>query len=297
MITITVGQGSPRLHLGRQGENEARRIAFDISAMVAEYGEGIVTLTHKRPRDGEAYPVVLDVDGTTATWTVTSADTAQSGSGEAQLTYTVGGVIAKSVIYGTRVSPSITVGEDVPDPYVEWFERIIQLIEQGSVEGVTYTLSQDAEDPLTLILTSSKGDVQRVTLPAIEGPQGPQGIQGEPGPAYTLTAEDKADIVDDVLDAMSEEVTITTDGGVTQELAAGKVYHFTGDLTALTITLGETTGLAQYHFDFLSGATAPTVTIPASVTMPDSFSVEANTRVEVDILNGYGVAQSWAVSE
>lgn len=93
------------------------------------------------------------------------------------------------------------------------------------------------------------------------------------------------------------EVTVATDGAVTQALEAGKWYHFTGALTGLTITLtapasGE---LAQYHFDFTSGATAPTLTMPDSVVMPEGFSVEANKRYEVDILNNYGVAQSWEV--
>lgn len=94
------------------------------------------------------------------------------------------------------------------------------------------------------------------------------------------------------------EVTVATAGAVTQALAAGAVYHFTGALTSLTVTLttpasGE---LAQYHFDFTSGATAPTVTIPNTVTMPSSFSVEANKRYEVDILNNYGAVMTWAIS-
>lgn len=93
------------------------------------------------------------------------------------------------------------------------------------------------------------------------------------------------------------EVTVATDGAVSQTLEAGKWYHFTGALTSLTITLtapasGE---LAQYHFDFASGATAPTLTMPDSVVMPEGFSVEANKRYEVDVLNNYGVAQSWEV--
>lgn len=93
------------------------------------------------------------------------------------------------------------------------------------------------------------------------------------------------------------EVTVATDGAVNQALEAGKWYHFTGALTGLTITLtapasGE---LAQYHFDFTSGATAPTLTMPDSVVMPEGFSVEANKRYEVDVLNNYGVAQSWEV--
>ena len=94
------------------------------------------------------------------------------------------------------------------------------------------------------------------------------------------------------------EVTVATGGAVTQALEAGKWYHFTGALTGLTITLtapasGE---LAQYHFDFTTGATAPTLTMPDSVVMPEGFSVEANKRYEVDILNNYGAVMAWAIS-
>lgn len=93
------------------------------------------------------------------------------------------------------------------------------------------------------------------------------------------------------------EVTVSTAGDVTQALDAGKIYHFTGALTALTLTLNAAAaGQQQYHLDFVSGATAPTVTIPATVTMPDGWTVEANTRYELDILDGYGVAQSWEVT-
>lgn len=94
----------------------------------------------------------------------------------------------------------------------------------------------------------------------------------------------------------ADEVTVSTTGSVSQALDAGKMYHFTGSLTALTITLNAASGIAQYHFDFTSGSTAPTVTLPNTVKMPDGFTVEANKRYEIDILNNYGVVQSWATS-
>ncbi len=91
------------------------------------------------------------------------------------------------------------------------------------------------------------------------------------------------------------EFTVSTAGAVTQALDAGKIYHFTGALTALTITLNAPASgqIAEYHFDFLSGATAPTLTMPNTVTMPDSFAVETNTRYEVDVLNNYGAVIAW----
>lgn len=93
------------------------------------------------------------------------------------------------------------------------------------------------------------------------------------------------------------EITITDSGAVTQELQANVAYHFTSDaLTSLTITLAATSDIAQYHFDFISPSTAVTLTLPSTVVMPANFSVDADTRYEIDILNGYGVAQNWAVS-
>ena len=92
------------------------------------------------------------------------------------------------------------------------------------------------------------------------------------------------------------EVTVSTAGAVTQALDPGKIYHFTGALTSLTITLNAAgTGvIPQYHFDFDSGSTAPTVTLPNSVTMQGgTFTPEASKHYEVDILNGYGVSMAW----
>ena len=94
------------------------------------------------------------------------------------------------------------------------------------------------------------------------------------------------------------EVTVSDDGAVTQVLDPGKIYHFTGALTALTITLNTPAAgqIAHYHFDFTCGATAPTLTMPNTVTMPGGFTVEASKHYEIDILNGYGAVISWASS-
>lgn len=91
------------------------------------------------------------------------------------------------------------------------------------------------------------------------------------------------------------EVTIATDGAVTQELQTNTAYHFTSTaLTSLTITFaGDANG--QYHFDFISPSTAVTLTLPESVTMETPFSVEVNTKYEIDIYQGYGVFAEWAV--
>lgn len=93
-----------------------------------------------------------------------------------------------------------------------------------------------------------------------------------------------------------QEVTVSTAGAVSQSLDAGKIYHFTGDLTSLTITLNAAAAgvIPQYHFDFDSGSTAPTFPPITGVTMyGGTFTPEANKHYEVDILNNYGVSLAW----
>jgi len=92
------------------------------------------------------------------------------------------------------------------------------------------------------------------------------------------------------------EVTVTDSGAVIQEMLPDTMYHFTSTaLMSLTITFAGD-GTEQYHFDFISSATAVTLTLPASVTMETPFSVEANTKYEIDIYQGYGVFAEWVAS-
>lgn len=118
------------LVLGRQGESGATSFEFDISEWVAQYGEGTLTLTAKRSQDTEPYPVPIDGN----VWTVSDADTAFEGYGEAQLTYTVGDVVVKTVIYGTITAPSIIATTPDPyEPYTTWLDSM-------------QTAAQNAED-------------------------------------------------------------------------------------------------------------------------------------------------------
>lgn len=105
-----------------------------------------------------------------------------------------------------------------------------------------------------------------------------------------------AEITVNVPSPTAPEITVTTAGDVSQALQPDTVYHFTSTaLTSLTLTFAGT-ATDQYHFDFISPATAVTLNLPASVSMESSFNVEANTKYEIDIVNGEGVYAEWAVS-
>lgn len=90
------------------------------------------------------------------------------------------------------------------------------------------------------------------------------------------------------------EVIISSSGSVSLELQPGTIYHFTSEsLTDLTITFALVTSESQYHFDFISPATAVTLSLPQTVLMPTNFSVEVNTKYEIDVVNNYGVFAEW----
>ena len=120
-----------------------------------------------------------------------------------------------------------------------------------------------------------------------------------PSGTYTIEAPGTYDIsnyqyVEVDIDMWTEQ-TISTAGAVTQALDPYVIYHFTGALTSLTVTLAAAAQgqIPHYHFDFESGSTAPTLNVPVSVDMPSGFSVEASKHYEIDILNNYGTAMGW----
>ena len=89
---------------------------------------------------------------------------------------------------------------------------------------------------------------------------------------------------------------LSTDTAV--ELEPNKLYVFP-EMSEITITLAEPTdtGIAnEYHFVFQSGATATTLSIPDTVKLPSSFSVDANKIYELSVMENCLTYQSWDVS-
>lgn len=117
------------IDIGRQGENLARNIYFDLSDLIDNYGEGTATLVHMRPSDQAPYVCTAVRTGTFLIWSPTSTDTAYSGSGKCELRWVVGDTLAKSIIYTTTIAPSLTGAEGVPSPYKSWYDAIIAYIE------------------------------------------------------------------------------------------------------------------------------------------------------------------------
>lgn len=93
----------------------------------------------------------------------------------------------------------------------------------------------------------------------------------------------------------AEPATVTTVSGTTPTIAAAdNTIYKCGTCSTLEITSFPATGIFAVIFE--SGSTATTLTVPQTLIMPDSFTVEANKRYEVSVMDGYATAQGWAVS-
>lgn len=115
------------LPLGKQGENLAKQIQFDISRWISNFGPGTVQLLHKRSGDETPYPVAVEQEGDRAVWTVTSADTAAAGTGRAELQYYVGDALAKSETWMTKVLPALgDASEMPPEAQQSWVDQVLQ---------------------------------------------------------------------------------------------------------------------------------------------------------------------------
>lgn len=124
------------LAIGRRGENEARRVVFDLSAWRRHYGEGTVQLLHQRAGDESPYPCALTVEGDTAYWLIQAADVAKAGWGSVQLHYYVGDTLAKSAIWRTVTADALGDPSEPPeDPAKAWFAAIREQI--GNLDELT----------------------------------------------------------------------------------------------------------------------------------------------------------------
>lgn len=156
-MTIDLSCATRWITLGFERENLARAQEFDFSAWAEEYGAGVPQLLFQRPGETTPYPVLLTVEGTTATWTPTATDTAIAGEGKAQLSYVVDEVVAKNAVFAVLISPSLGASGDPPEGFETWLEELTELaadaqaaaISAGNAETAAETaqgLAEDARD-------------------------------------------------------------------------------------------------------------------------------------------------------
>lgn len=188
------------IKLGRRGENQARKVVFDVLGKWREgYGEGVASLIVQRNGDAQPYPVTLMEEDGALVWLVSSADTAAAGEGAAELRYTVGNTVVKSQIYKTRVRETLEdSGETPPPAYQSWVDEVLQAAAtaEAAVSKLPYVGENGnwwrwdgSAEAFVDTGTSARGTKGEKGDTGAAGPAGPkgetgtQGEKGEPGPA------------------------------------------------------------------------------------------------------------------
>ena len=173
------------IKLGRRGENQARKVVFDVLEKWREgYGEGVASLIVQRNGDAQPYPVTVTEDDGALVWLVSSVDTAVAGEGAAELRYTVGDTIVKSQIYKTRVRETLEdSGETPPPAFQSWVDEVLQ----AAADAETAVSKMPYVDSTTghWFKWDATAGTFADTGVAATGPQGevgPKGDTGEQGP-------------------------------------------------------------------------------------------------------------------
>lgn len=111
------------IKLGHTGENKALLVIFSLAPFEEAFPGGRPVLLIQRRGDAQAYPAPLTVDGDTAYWTVTAADTAIAGRGQCELQWYSEDILVKSDKFCFVVMQALEAGAEPPeDPSKPWFE-------------------------------------------------------------------------------------------------------------------------------------------------------------------------------
>lgn len=187
----------------------------------------------------------------------------------------------------------------------------IERIEKTSTQGLvdTYTIYLTDESTYTFTVTNgAKGDtgatpnIQIGTVQTLEpGQQATASMSGTPeNPLLNLGIPqgDKGDPGEDAESGSSatpRQEMQNTDTTVTLE--PNKLYIFP-EMASLTVSLGtpsDANVANEYHFFFTSGATATTLTL--NDVLSDAYSIEANMKYEVSILEGVAYIKGVSMDE
>lgn len=92
------------------------------------------------------------------------------------------------------------------------------------------------------------------------------------------------------LSSKANKVSVENVSENTKELQPNKYYIF-GEMETLTLTLaaGEENKLSEYMFEFTSGTTPTTLTLPESVKWMGNNTIEASKTYQVSIVNNIAV--------
>ena len=243
------------IRIGYVGENQHTQVRIDCKDLFKEYPDAAVSMAIVSPA-GQSYPKVVTVDGSTVVWDVTDSDLAAEGDGEIQLTFTEGGVVAKTAVARFNVYRSIAADGPAPDPVDDWLQEASEALEDIEAaevnqpiigqDGYWYTWDQEAGE---YVKTSTKA----------QGEDGQPGHTPEKGVDY-WTASDKAEMESDVAGAIIDDTSTALD----KTWSASKSNTLLSDLQALEGDVSDAKNMGKSAVSLLGHGTVSNKSIQGS---------------------------------
>ena len=184
---MIININNPPLHavaISRQGENEFRAIEIDVSAWLAEYPDGKISVIYCRP-DGELYPVIVNAAESPIIWRPTATDTAAAGKGAIEVRIQIGDVLGKSCTIEANVLGALGAPGDTPAaPAPDWAQQVAEDAESAAAaaekaEAASTHMPQIGASKTWLVWDANKGEYVDTGVSAA----GEKGDDGDPGKA------------------------------------------------------------------------------------------------------------------
>lgn len=197
------------IDLGRQGENLARTVEIDVSSLLAQWPDAVISLLCKRKHDTVPYVAVTEVRDGILFWPITSVETEAAGDGKIELRAVCGEVIAKSMTAVIRVAASLTGSEtEAPDAAQGWVDQVLAA---GSGVEANAIRAEEAATRAEEVVADIGDSVERA--------QEASRLAGEEAAAAEASAEHARQVAEDVSAEAERIETAVADA----ELAAGKI--------------------------------------------------------------------------
>jgi hypothetical protein len=159
---------------------------------------------------------------------------------------------------------------NIVETYIE--EHKEELKGKDGTDGFSPSASvTQTETGATVTITDKTGTTTAEIKNGTNGKDGTNGTDGTNGKNYSV------EIVESAL--------------TTQEIESNKFYKF-GEVSSLNITLAaitDTSVLNEFMFEFISGTTATTLTLPNAVKWLEKPSIESNKTYQCSIVNNIGI--------
>lgn len=212
MITINVpfAQTAQLLGLaGRTGENEARRIVFDCSSVLAEFPEAKIICAIQRACDRAAYLKEVTMSEGKAALVLTDADVAAPGEMRLELRAVRDGQTLKSALYTAEIAPALRGGGSAPgSPEQDMLDRLQSAANEANAAALRAQETAEAASAVAVKADQAGQTAQSAADAANAAADSAQdvadtvqekldngdfvGAKGEPGPAGTPGVSDLA---------------------------------------------------------------------------------------------------------